>query len=118
VNVVILAAGLGTRLGRPSPKTLTRLADGRGILRQQLDHLREAFGPQARITVVVGFKMNLIMEAVADDAAFVYNERYDQTNTSKSLLKALMLGPPGGCCGSTATWCSYRACSMSTPPEN
>jgi len=46
--------------------------------------------------VVVGFKMNLIMEAVADDAAFVYNGLYDQTNTSKSLLKALMLAPPGG----------------------
>ncbi|TML25892.1 MAG: phosphocholine cytidylyltransferase family protein [Actinobacteria bacterium] len=96
MNVVILAAGLGTRLGRPYPKPLTPLADGRSILRQQLDHLRETFGPQARITVVVGFKMDLIMEAAADDAAFVYNELYDQTNTSKSLLKALRLAPPGG----------------------
>jgi CDP-glycerol glycerophosphotransferase len=96
VNVVILAAGLGTRLGRPYPKPLTPLADGRSILRQQLDHLRGFFGPPARITVVVGFKMGLIMEAAADDAAFVYNELYDQTNTCKSLLKALRLAPPGG----------------------
>ena len=95
INVVILAAGLGTRLGRPYPKPLTPLADGRSILRQQLDHLRETFGPDARITVVVGFKMDLVMEAAADDAAFVYNELYDQTNTSKSLLKALRLAPPG-----------------------
>jgi choline kinase len=95
-NVVILAAGMGTRLGRPHPKPLTPLADGRSILRQQLDHLREAFGPDAHITIVVGFKMDLIMEAAASDAAFVYNELYDQTNTCKSLLKALRLAPPGG----------------------
>jgi CDP-glycerol glycerophosphotransferase len=96
VNVVILAAGMGTRLGRPYPKPLTPLADGRSILRQQLDGLRATFGLGARITVVVGYKMDLIMEAAADDAAFVYNELYDQTNTNKSLLKALRLAPPGG----------------------
>jgi len=96
INVVILAAGMGTRLGRPYPKPLTPLADGRSILRQQLDHLRDTFGERAFVTVVVGFKMDLIMEAAAGDAAFVYNELYDQTNTSKSLLKALRLLPPGG----------------------
>jgi choline kinase len=96
VNVVILAAGMGTRLGRPHPKPLTPLADGRSILRQQLDHLRATFGSDAHVTIVVGFKLDLIMEAAAGDAAFVYNEIYDQTNTCKSLLKALRLAPPGG----------------------
>jgi choline kinase len=96
INVVILAAGLGTRLGRPHPKPLTPLADGRSILRQQLDHVRQAFGDGAHVTIVVGFKMDLIMEAAAGDAAFVYNELYDQTGTAKSLLKALRLAPPGG----------------------
>jgi choline kinase len=37
---------------------------------------------------VVGFKHEMIMEAVPD-VLFAYNENYDQTNTSKSLLKAL-----------------------------
>jgi choline kinase len=96
INVVILAAGLGTRLGRPHPKPLTALADGRSILRQQLDHVRKTFGDDAHVTIVVGFKMDLIMEAAAADAAFVYNELYDQTGTAKSLLKALRLAPPGG----------------------
>ena len=94
LNVVILAAGMGTRLGRPYPKPLTPLADGRSILRQQLDHVRAAF-PDAHVSIVVGFKMDLVMEAAAGDAVFVYNELYDQTNTSKSLLKALRLAPPG-----------------------
>jgi len=95
-NVVILAAGLGTRLARPHPKPLTPLADGRTILRHQLDHVVTAFGRDVRVSVVVGFKMDVIMEAVPDDATFVYNELFDQTNTSKSLLKALRLAPPGG----------------------
>jgi CDP-glycerol glycerophosphotransferase len=96
INVVILAAGLGTRLGRPHPKPLTPLADGRSILRQQLDHLGRTFDGQAHVTIVVGYKMDLIMEAAAGDASFVYNELYDQTGTAKSLLKALRLAPPGG----------------------
>jgi choline kinase len=96
LNVVILAAGMGTRLGRPYPKPLTPLADGRSILRHQLDHLRAAFGADAYLSLVVGFKMDLVMEAAAEDAVFVYNEFYDQTNTAKSLLKALLLAPPGG----------------------
>lgn len=96
VNVVILAAGMGTRLGRPHPKPLTPLTDGRSIQQQQLDHLEATFGDEARTTVVVGFKKDLIMEASGARASFVYNELYDQTNTSKSLLRALVLSPSGG----------------------
>lgn len=96
MNAVILAAGLGTRLGRPHPKPLTRLADGRTILRQQIDHLRHTFGAELHLEIVVGFKLEMILEAAGPDASFVYNEIFDQTNTSKSLLRALLLAPPGG----------------------
>ena len=89
-EVVVLAAGLGTRLGRPHPKPLTLLGSGRSIIRHQVDSLRQYFGPDLRITVVVGFKMDLLIEA-NPDVSFVYNEIYDATNTSKSLLKALAL---------------------------
>ena len=96
MNVVILAAGLGTRLGRPHPKPLTFLADGRTILRRQIDHLRRQFGDDLHLTVVVGFKLNLILEHVGAEASFVYNDIFDQTNTAKSLLRALRLAPAGG----------------------
>jgi choline kinase len=43
---------------------------------------------------VVGFKLDLILEA-APEAVFVYNERYDQTNTCKSLMKALRSSAEG-----------------------
>ena len=93
MQAVILAAGMGTRLGRPFPKPLTTLADGRSIMAQQMDNLRAAFGSDVRVMVVVGFKLELIIEAVPD-VLFAYNENFDQTNTSKSLLKALRLSPP------------------------
>ena len=44
---------------------------------------------------MVGFKLDLVIEAMPD-ISFVYNEVYDSTNTSKSLLKALRLSQPGG----------------------
>jgi choline kinase len=88
VQVVILAAGMGTRLGRPFPKPLTPLRDGRSILSQQLGNVRDGLGPDSEVLVVVGFKLEQILEA-APHVAFAYNELYDQTNTSKSLLKAL-----------------------------
>ena len=94
-QVIILAAGMGTRLGRPHPKPLTRLDTGQTIMAQQFQRVREAFGPEARITVVVGFKMDLIMEA-HPDALFVYNEVYSETNTCKSLLKGLRSTVEGG----------------------
>lgn len=94
-QVIILAAGMGTRLGRPHPKPLTRLDTGQTIMAQQFQRVREAFGDGVRITVVVGFKMDLIMEQ-HPDALFVYNEVYSETNTSKSLLKGLRSTVDGG----------------------
>ena len=88
IQVVILAAGMGTRLGKPWPKPLTPLADGRSILQQQIDNVRSVFADTARISIVVGFKLEMILEA-HPDVSYIYNEAYDQTNTSKSLLKAL-----------------------------
>ncbi|MFI7588596.1 NTP transferase domain-containing protein [Spongisporangium articulatum] len=94
-QVIILAAGMGTRLGRPHPKPLTKLETGQTIMAQQFQRVRDAFGPDVRITVIVGFKMDLIMEA-HPDALFVYNEVYSETNTSKSLLKGLRSTWEGG----------------------
>ena len=94
-TAVILAAGMGTRLGRPWPKPLTPLADGRTIMRQQVDNLSTAFGDELRIMTVIGFKLELIIESFPNNL-YVYNEAYDQTNTNRSLLKALRLSGPGG----------------------
>ncbi|MRG60631.1 NTP transferase domain-containing protein [Agromyces sp. CFH 90414] len=94
-QIVILAAGMGSRLGRSLPKPLTELSDGRTIMRQQFDNIEHAFGPKPNVTIVVGYKLEHIIEAFPQ-ASFVYNEEYDQTNTSKSLMRALKASQPGG----------------------
>jgi choline kinase len=93
-QVTVLAAGMGTRLGSPFPKPLTPLSDGRTILQQQLDNVQAVYGPEVLVQIVVGFKLDLILEA-APNCSFVYNEHYDQTNTCKSLLKALRASADG-----------------------
>lgn len=95
IQVVILAAGMGTRLSRPLPKPLTQLKDGRSIMGQQIDNLKLAFGQNYRLSTVVGFKLEAIVERFPE-ATYVYNELYDQTNTSKSLLRALKASAEGG----------------------
>ena len=94
-QVVILAAGMGSRLGRSLPKPLTELNDGRTIMQQQFDNIHHAFGKNVQVTIVVGYKLEHIIEAFPH-ASFVYNEQYDQTNTSKSLMRALQASTPGG----------------------
>ncbi len=93
VTVVILAAGMGTRLGRPIPKPLTPLADGHTILERQVSGISRVW-PHAHVVIVVGFKMDLVMEA-HPNALFVYNDAYDRTNTARSLERALRLAPAG-----------------------
>ncbi|MEQ9301418.1 MAG: phosphocholine cytidylyltransferase family protein [Cyclobacteriaceae bacterium] len=87
MKIVILAAGIGSRLGNPFPKPLTPLKSGGTILKQQIDNLSCYFNFDD-INIVVGFKKDLIMESVPD-ATYIYNPIFDRTNTSKSLLKGL-----------------------------
>lgn len=93
-NIVILAAGVGSRLGRPHPKPLTRLADRESILARAMRLLTARFSRHS-IYLVVGFKKEMIMEEMPD-VGFIYNQAYGDTNTSKSLLKALSILGPGG----------------------
>jgi choline kinase len=64
-------------------------------MQQQVDNLKTAFGTDYRLTTVVGFKLEAIIERFPE-ATYVYNEMYDQTNTSKSLLRALRASGDGG----------------------
>src|SRR5690606_28835949 len=87
MKIVILAAGIGSRLGNPFPKPLTPLKNGKCIMEMQVDNLDKTFDID-NINVVVGFKKDLIMERFPE-LTYIYNPFFDQTNTSKSLLKAL-----------------------------
>lgn len=87
MKIIILAAGIGSRLENPFPKPLTPLKDGKSIMQRQIDNITTYFDVHD-ITTVIGFKKNLIMEQFPD-VNYVYNPFFDTTNTSKSLLRAL-----------------------------
>lgn len=87
MKAIILAAGMGTRLGTLIPKPLTSLVNEKTILDFLVDRLVEHVGLH-NIIVVVGYKKELIMEKFPE-LTFVYNQAYAHTNTSKSLLLAL-----------------------------
>ena len=87
MKVIILAAGIGSRLGKPHPKPLTPLKDDKTILAHQVEGLKNYVNKED-IFVVVGYKKNMIMEAFPD-LSYIDNDSYNATNTSKSLLIAL-----------------------------
>jgi choline kinase len=96
MQVIILGAGLGSRLGRPLPKPLTRLEDGRTILERQVQAVRTALGPQVPVTVVVGFMAETVVREAPSGVRFVHNLAFATTNTAKSLLAGLRSTPAGG----------------------
>jgi choline kinase len=87
MKAIILAAGMGTRLGTLIPKPLTSLVDEKTIMDFQVQHLADAIGID-NIVAIVGYKKELVMEKFPE-LTFVYNHAYTQTNTGKSLLTAL-----------------------------
>lgn len=97
IEAIILAAGLGSRLGNPNtPKSLT-LVNGSSILERQLTNLVNTFGKDLPITVLVGYREDLVKEEAkrlskalgATNVHCVTNANYASTNTSQSLLKGL-----------------------------
>ncbi|WP_026487366.1 phosphocholine cytidylyltransferase family protein [Caldanaerobius polysaccharolyticus] len=83
---VILAAGIGSRLGRKLPKCLTQINNDETIIGRQIRLLKE--NGINEIIAVVGFKKELIMEFYPE-ILYKYNPLYSVTNTSKSLLEGI-----------------------------
>jgi len=84
---IILGAGSGTRLGTHRPKPLTVLSSGEMIMERQVAALM-SLSTVDDVTVVVGYKKELIMEAFPR-LTHVFNQLFDRTNTAKSLLQGL-----------------------------
>lgn len=92
MDVILLAAGLGSRLGGGLPKPLTPLgADGESLLQRQVRLLQPLLRSGASLTVVVGHEAARVASAVPRARACL-NADYATTNTAKSLLCALHTG--------------------------
>lgn len=91
MEVIILAAGLGSRLGKGLPKCLTIMDNGKTILQMQVENIRAVFG-DVKINIIIGFKGELIEEYnIVNNLNLniIYNADYDIVNTSKSLLHGI-----------------------------
>ena len=86
MKAIILAAGIGSRIGQPCPKALIRLVTGKTVMEHQIEGLTDVMNPKD-ITVVVGFMKSMIMNAFPN-LNFVENADYRTTSKAKSLLLA------------------------------
>ena len=87
MKIIILAAGIGSRLGNTLPKPLTELKNGKSIMQMMIDNISAKYNIDD-IIIVVGYKKELIMESFPR-LSYIYNPFFDSTNTAKSLLMAL-----------------------------
>ncbi|HEY1379271.1 MAG TPA: phosphocholine cytidylyltransferase family protein [Gemmataceae bacterium] len=85
MKAIILAAGMGRRLGLGLPKCLTPIVEDTTILDLQLARLRRFV---ERVTLVVGHQADVIMRR-HPDCEFVHNAAYETTNTAASLALGL-----------------------------
>lgn len=87
MKLIILAAGVGSRLGYKMPKAMVEVDALRTILDIQIDCFASIVGIE-NILVVVGYKSELIKSRYSQ-LSYVNNSNYLTTNTAKSLLLGL-----------------------------
>ncbi|KAF3362682.1 hypothetical protein PHSC3_000922 [Chlamydiales bacterium STE3] len=89
MNVVILAAGLGSRLDLESkcPKALTKLENGESLLGLQIKFLSR-FLDKDRVLIVVGYHYESIMTNFPE-LTYCFNPDFASENTAGSLRRAL-----------------------------
>jgi choline kinase len=86
--VVIPAAGIGRRMRSYGPKCLVQLADGRTVLRRQIDLVRQLC-PRVDIVVVVGFEAERVIRTLPAGVRVVENEHYEETGVARSIAMGL-----------------------------
>ena len=94
MKVIILAAGQGTRL-RPltddRPKCMVEV-NGRSIIERQLDTMRKCGILEKDITIVAGYRGNILKNKFVDTKMeIIINEDYETTNMVCSLMCARSL---------------------------
>ncbi|MDL2123257.1 MAG: phosphocholine cytidylyltransferase family protein [Deltaproteobacteria bacterium] len=88
MKAIILAAGMGTRLGMVTnslPKCLLKIGD-KTVIEMQIEILNQ-FGIND-VAVVIGYKGGMVRSLLKDRATYVVNEAYNHSNSSYSLYLA------------------------------
>lgn len=83
-QIVILAAGKGTRMGVDIPKVLLPLGD-KPVISRLLEEVKSVPQETAPV-IVVGFKKELVEETLGDE--YIYLQQFDQKGTAHAVLSA------------------------------
>lgn len=87
IQVIILAAGLGSRTRSYEPRCLLKY-NGKTILDNQIDIINSIFN-KCEISIVCGFDINKIIRKVNKQARIIENQSYENTNNGESLKIAV-----------------------------
>jgi choline kinase len=87
LQVIILAAGVGSRTKSYEPRCLLKV-NKKVILDNQIEIITEKF-TNVQISVVTGFDTNKIIKKVGKDIRIVENQMYENTNSGESLRLAV-----------------------------
>lgn len=88
ITLIICCAGMGTRLGIGTTKTLISVG-GEPLIKRQLAMMNEV----EDVRIVVGFQAERVIEcvnSVRKDIMFAFNYEYQTTGEAESLSKALI----------------------------
>lgn len=84
IDIIIPAAGRGTRMNAYGPKPLIKIKKNITILDNQIKILKK-FLPNANIILVTGFESIKLMNNTSNDFIKIENERFEETNVVRSL---------------------------------
>ena len=85
MRAILLAAGIGARMGGDIHKALLRVGK-EALITRNIRLLKEL---EFDITIVVGHQAEQFIRAFDNDALFVYNRRYKETGSLYSLWQAI-----------------------------
>lgn len=88
ITIIICCAGMGTRLGIGTTKTLVNVA-GKTLIQRQLELMNDV----KDVRIVVGFQAENVIKhvnAIRKDVLFAFNHDFQTTGEADSLSKALV----------------------------
>jgi bifunctional UDP-N-acetylglucosamine pyrophosphorylase/glucosamine-1-phosphate N-acetyltransferase len=93
IEVIILAAGLGTRMKSNLPKVLHQIC-GKSILEHLLSSLTQSKVPVLRYNIVVGYEKNQVINVVKNffknkNQNYIFSYQEEQKGTAHALMCAL-----------------------------
>lgn len=84
-QIVILAAGKGTRMGADVPKVLLPLVGDEPVIQHLLEHVKNVPQDTAPV-IVVGFMKELVEKTLGN--GYIYVQQFDQKGTAHAVLSA------------------------------